>query len=139
MVTLFALAFLTSGNDILLLQRKNAAFGNGLYHLPGGKVEQSETALKACMREMREEVGLELLESDFKLIHVFHRKGTETELVALIFKADISIMTPINLEPEKHDDMRFFNLHELPENIIPAHKQALECIIKGINYSEHGW
>jgi hypothetical protein len=72
-------------------------------------------------------------------VHTFHRKGIDTELVALVFKADISGMTPANNEPDKHDDMKFFNLHQLPENIIPAHKQAIACITKDVRYSEHGW
>lgn len=73
-------------------------------------------------------------------MHVLHRKGTETEFVALCFKVDISERdTPSNKEPDKHDDMKFFNINELPENIIPAHKQIIQCIDRAIFYSEHGW
>ncbi len=135
----FALAFLLSGNDILLLHRADVAFGSGLYGLSGGKVEQGETARQAVVREIREELGLEFLESDFQLVHTFHHKGIKTEYIALIFKADISKMIPINNEPNKHDDMQFFNPQQLPENIIPAHKQAIECIMHNVRYSEYGW
>jgi hypothetical protein len=73
-------------------------------------------------------------------VHALHRKATETEFVALCFKVDISKMDkPCNKEPNKHDDMQFFNIYELPENIIPAHKQVIECINEDIFYSEHGW
>jgi len=47
--------------------------------------------------------------------------------------------TPSNNEPTKHDDLRFFAIEQLPVNIIPAHKQAIECITQNISYSEHGW
>lgn len=135
----YILAFLYSGDDILLFRRKDVSFGSGLYSLPGGLIQQGETVRHAIAREVREELGLDISETDFELVHTFNRKGTETEFMVLVFKADISGMQPKNNEPTKHDDMRFFNLQQLPENIIPAHKQAIEYIKKGISYSEHGW
>ena len=139
MVNAYALAFLLSESDILLLHRKDAVFGNNLYSLPGGKVEQGETARQAIVREVQEELGLNISESNFQLEHTFHCKGTETEFIACVFKADISGLAPINNEPHKHDNMQLFNLEKLPENIIPSHKQAIECIVNDIRYSEHGW
>ena len=138
-VNVFALAFLVSGEDVLLLHRTNVSFGSGLYGLSGGKVEHGETARQAVRREVQEELALDVPESAFELVHTVHCKGTATELVNLIFKVDIAGMQPKNNEPEKHDDMRFFNQHQLPENIISAHKQAIECIGRGIYYSERGW
>ncbi len=140
MVRLCVLALMCMGNEILLARRYHATFGDGLYSLVGGKVEAGETALQGIKREVNEETGLDIPESSFSLVHTFHRKGTDAELIALVFKVDISSMpTPINKEPDKHDDMRFFKIDSLPDNIIPAHKQAITCITKNITYSEHGW
>jgi len=140
MESLFVIALLCIGNDVLLLRRSNVTFGSGQYCLVGGKVEQGEPALLAMKREVFEETGLDIPTSAFQLVHTFHRKGTESEFIALCFQADISNMpAPQNTEPEKHDDMQFFPLNKLPQNILPAHKQAIECVQKGINYSEHGW
>src|SRR5262245_35053476 len=114
MVNIFALAFLTIGNQVLMLQRQNVSFGNGLYSMVGGKVEQGETALAAVRREVREETGLDIPESAFTLVHVLHRKGTETELLALCFMVDISALpAPHNNEPDKCSDMRFFTFDQL--------------------------
>jgi ADP-ribose pyrophosphatase YjhB (NUDIX family) len=140
MVTLFAIALLCIGDTILLVRRCGPGFGQGSYSMVGGKVEAGETARQAVKREVLEEVALDIPESDFELVHTFHRKGMQEKLVALCFKVDISKMPALhNNEPDKHDDMRFFKLNELPENILPAHKQAIECIQKNISYSEHGW
>ena len=140
MVTLFALAFLVSNGRVLLARRVNAKFGNGLYSLIGGKVELRETARQAVQREVLEEVALNISESNFELVHTFHRKGPDGELIALCFKVDISnLPAPINCEPDKCDDLALFDLNQLPGNIIPAHKQAIECIKQKISYSEHGW
>jgi 8-oxo-dGTP pyrophosphatase MutT (NUDIX family) len=140
MCNLFVLAFLYKGDDVLLVRRRNQEFGSGLYSLIGGKVELSETALHAIEREVQEETGIAISQSSFSLVHALHRKGTETEFIALCFKADVTnLPDPVNNEPEKHDDMRFFNVQRLPENILPAHKQIIECIHKNVIYSEHGW
>jgi len=140
MVNIFAVALLYSGDTVLLARRFNADFGNGLYHLVGGKVEQGETARHAVSREVLEETGLDILEDQFTLVHTLHRKGTATELIVLCFAADVSsVHAPRNMEPDKHDDMRFFLVDQLPENMIPAHHQILQCIQQNILYSEHGW
>lgn len=140
MVTLFVIAFLVFGDQILLIRRINAKFGDGLYSMVGGKVEQGETARQAIRREVFEEVGLDIAESEFELVHALNRRGTETEFVALCFKADISKMnSPINNEPDKCDDVGFFDLRKLPDNMISAHKQVIECVAQKITYSEHGW
>lgn len=140
MVNVFVLAFLTIGNQLLLVQRKNASFGDGLYSLVGGKVEQGETAKQAVRREVREETTLDIPEDAFTLVHTLHRNGSETEFIALCFMADISTLSaPYNHEPDKHSDMRFFTFDALPKNILPAHEQIIRCVQQGINYSQHGW
>lgn len=140
MVNLYSRAFLYADNEVLLLRRCNVSFGNGLYSLCGGRVEQHETARQAIKREVYEEVHLFIPEQEFQLVHVFHRKSDAELFVVLCFKVNISDMVqPSNNEPEKHDDLRFFAIEQLPDNIIPAHKQAIECIKQNISYSEHGW
>lgn len=141
MVTLYAVALLFNKNkELLLLRRINAEFGNGMYSIVGGKVENNEPALKAIQREIREEIGLTISTEKFRLVHTFHRKGSEHPLIALCFTADLSSNEiPSNCEPTKHADVRFFPLNSLPINILPAHKQAIECVQKGIYYSEHNW
>jgi predicted HD phosphohydrolase len=117
---IFVVAFLTIEDTVLLTHRMGSSFGSGLYGMVGGKVEAGEAALQA--------------------VHTLHRHGTETEFIALCFRADISsFASPHNNEPHKHSELRFFPATALPHNILPAHKQMIECVQKGICYSEHGW
>lgn len=44
-----------------------------------------------------------------------------------------------NKEPHKCDQLDFFPLEKLPDTVAPFVQQALECIQKGIHYSECGW
>ena len=140
MVNVFVLALLTVNNQLLMVQRKNASFGDGLYSLVGGKVEQGETAKQALCREVREETTLDMPQDAFTLVPTLHRKASETQFAALCFMADISsFQAPYNNEPDKHSAMSFFTFNELPKNIVPAHEQVIRCVQQGVNYSQHGW
>jgi len=44
-----------------------------------------------------------------------------------------------NKEPNKCDDLKWFDVSNLPENIILYIKTALENIKNNIIYSEFGW
>jgi hypothetical protein len=43
------------------------------------------------------------------------------------------------MEPHKCDDLRWFELDNLPENTVLYIRQAIDCISKNIFYSEFGW
>ena len=125
--------------QILLLQRINAAFGNLCYSLPGGKIEQGETARKALMREAHEELGITLNPDRVSLIHVIHRKGTDSEFFAHIFQISEWEGELRNREPDRHSALEWFASDALPMPMLPAHSNALHLIQQGIAYSEHGW
>lgn len=50
--------------QVVLLERTHPPF-EGRWVLPGGMVERGETAAEACVREVREEVGLEVTVEGF--------------------------------------------------------------------------
>jgi 8-oxo-dGTP pyrophosphatase MutT (NUDIX family) len=59
---------IVNGNKVLLVQqRKPIAYG--LWSLPGGHIEESETPEVAAIREVHEEVGAELL--DIKPLKIY--------------------------------------------------------------------
>ena len=96
-----------------------------------------ETALEAARREGLEEIGITI--DQLQLVHVVDRQGPETEFYVFVFKPLNYEGVPFNAEINKCDDISWFPLTNLPENIITAHKQAIELSQKGIGYSQHGW
>jgi 8-oxo-dGTP diphosphatase len=59
---------------VLLIRRKHHPFA-GFYALPGGFVDVGETVDSACIREVREETGLDV--SDLILVGVYSRPGRD--------------------------------------------------------------
>lgn len=57
-------AVIELNGEILLLERNHPPF-EGYWVLPGGLVERDETAQEACIRETKEEVGLDITVDDF--------------------------------------------------------------------------
>jgi bifunctional NMN adenylyltransferase/nudix hydrolase len=58
-------AIIQCGADVLLIERGHAP-GKGLLAVPGGFIEQRETVWQSALRELQEETGLHLLESDMR-------------------------------------------------------------------------
>lgn len=48
----------------LLVVRRAHEPGRGLWSVPGGRVEAGETLAEACVRELREETGLDVVAGD---------------------------------------------------------------------------
>lgn len=139
-MAVYGLALLCKGDSVLFVERINASFGNGMYSLVGGKIEAGESVLQGIVREIYEEVGLRVQAADAQLVHLFCRKGASEDVVAACFKIDISnLPEPYNKEPLKHRVINFFTYDSLPENILPMHKKALECIQQAVLYSEDGY
>lgn len=133
------LFLLNDQNEVLLFRRINASFGNNEYSLIGGKIEAGETARSALIRETHEEIGIDISQKDLTLAHTLHKKGEDGIFFALVFTASQWQGQPINKEPKKHADLKWFPLDDLPQNTIPTHRRIIELIQKGIIYSEDGW
>jgi ADP-ribose pyrophosphatase YjhB (NUDIX family) len=130
---------LMRGNKTLLSRRFNTGFLDGEYSFPAGHLDGNETLIQAMVREAKEEIGIELKPEDLKLAHVMHRKEPNEERVNFFFTADKWVGKPKIMEPHKCDDLSWFEIDNLPTNVIPYIKQAIDCIRNKIFYSEIGW
>ena len=53
-------ALINEKNEVLISLRKNRSEYNGLWEFPGGKVEEGETVDNALVRELREELSIDI-------------------------------------------------------------------------------
>lgn len=133
---------LMKDNKILMAKRFNTGYEDGNYSLPAGHVDAGENFTQCVVREVKEEIGIDVKHQDLKVVHVMHRDLGEGEIgnrIDVFFTAEKWQGNIENKELEKCDDLSWFDLNNLPENIIPYIRQAIDCIKNKVIYSEHGW
>jgi len=133
---------LIKGSRILLLRRFKTGYEDGNYSMIAGHLDPGETFTQCIVREAEEEAGIILDPEDLKVAHVMHRNsGTaeNSERIDIFFITDKWEGKITNREPHKCDDLSWFDLNNLPENVIPYIEQAINGIRDQIFYSEYGW
>jgi len=113
---LVAAAAVMRGGRVLLSQRKSGSHLAGAWELPGGKVEPDEDPKAAVVRELREELGVEVEVADI-LDVTFHRYP-EKSVLLLFYEAALAEGSP---EPRPLDvaDVRWAAADELHDEAFP--------------------
>src|SRR5262245_18518553 len=117
--------FFLINDQILLLRRANTGYEDGSYSVVAGHVEAGETVTQAAIREAREEVGVDIFRESLTIAGVMHRRA-EDERVDFFFIAQNWFGTIENQEPNKCDEIRWASVQDLPSNIVPYIKRAIE-------------
>jgi len=130
--------FLIRGGQVLLSRRFNTDYEDGKYSVVAGHLNGDEQIKAAMIREAREEVGVEISPLDLQVVGVMHRKSNDERID--FFLAAISWLGEItNREPDKCDQLTWFDMDELPENVIPYVRKALDNYRRGIWFDSFGW
>lgn len=124
------------GDDVLLSRRYDTGYQDGNYGLPSGHVEEGEYPMATAIREAKEEVGVCVGRDDLVFVHAMHRHCGDHERIELFFSAEKWDGELINAEPKKCDEIRWVKIDNLPENIIPYIKLAIENFRESVSYSE---
>jgi len=112
---------------VLLLKRRKEPEA-GCWGIQGGAVEFGETIEDAVKRELKEEFAVEvelvalLGVTDHILPHA------SVHWVSSVFLARIASGSPKNAERDKHSDLRWFSLDDLPENVTLTTRRAVELL-----------
>ena len=128
---------LNDKNQILLGLRAGHRGGAGTYGLVGGKTVCGESIEETCSREIKEEVGLIVDPNDLEVINMFTTQSTPD---ILFYQIGVLVKkysgTPVNMEPNACDEIRFFDLDNLPENLFKGTKGNIELFLKKKFYSK---
>lgn len=130
---------LVENNQILLLRRYNTGYEDGNYSVVAGHLDGNESVLKAMKREALEEAGIDIEENDLEIVHVMHRKAKDREsidyfLTCKNYTGKIQIM-----EKDKCNELAFYDLDNLPSNVIPYVRQAIAYYQNNVPFSVYGW
>ena len=118
------LCLVRRGNEILLQNRVKRDWAG--YTLPGGHVEPGESFVDACIREMREETGLTVLNPRLCGVKQFPSNGAR--YIVFLFKTD-------EFEGELHSSeegkMEWVSLDELEEySTVSDLKELLDVMLR---------
>jgi len=136
--------FLVKDNNILLLRRYKTGIDDGNYVVPMGGVDANETLVSAIVREAYEEANIIIKPEDLSMCHLMHRlhpmpQNLSFQQIDVFFYAQNYTGTIENKEPHKCDELKFYPLDNLPENIAPFILYAIKAMQKQQIFSEFGW
>jgi 8-oxo-dGTP diphosphatase len=132
---------LLRGHEVLLAKRRDRRPEfDGRWHLPSGKLDAGESVATAAAREAAEEVGTLIDPTDLHLVHTIHVCGSGPEpRLGLFFTAHRWAGEPRNREPDKCSAVGWFDLDNLPDDIIEYPAAGINAYCHDVPFSLLGW
>lgn len=130
----------------LYLRRAGVGWASGQFNLPAGHPEITSDGLpeslrEAAARELEEETGIRVKPDSLTHVHTMVRSGVDDDYPRVDFFFQINEWEgePTIAEPEKADELAWFNPDELPENTLEHVRLAIAAIAIGTSLSEVGF
>ncbi len=129
------------GREILLSQRFNTGFGDGLYSFIAGHIEAGESVTDTAIREAAEEAAIEIERGDLRHVHTLHRASADGLVYFdFFFTVERWQGTPTINEPHRCSDLRWAEFDLLPDGTLPYIRHVVQQIFVEPNaFSEFGW
>lgn len=129
---------LIKDEKVLLSRRFNTGWMDGKYSLISGHLDGNETVSTAMIRESFEEAKIKIKKEDLIPATVIDR-NSDQEYIDFFFVSNKWIGEITIGEPEKCDDLSWFSIDNLPDNLLPYIKEAIENYKNKIAFFESGW
>jgi len=130
--------FLMRENQVLLLRRFNTGYEDGNYSVIAGHLDGGEEVIAAMIRESWEEAGIEIASEDIRVVGVMHRNASD-ERIDFFLAAERWCGEIRVCEPERCDELAWYPLDDLPLNMVPYVRWALENYRAGRWFDSFGW
>jgi mutator protein MutT len=119
---------INNDNKVLLMKRANTGFSDGMYTIPGGKIDDLELPSTAFIREMQEEVNLNINKSQLNCVMTQHRISYGYACVDFYYlvKEENADLTNIKInEPHKCDELKWVDVNNLPNELLEYVRNAI--------------
>jgi len=127
--------FIFKDGKLLLGKRKSADASNGMYGVPGGKLDLQETFAECVQRELAEEVGGQI--GNVRMVCVANsRQFAPAHYVIAIFACDWMGGEPENREPHKCEGWEWFPLDAIPQPTTYITNWGIEALRDGARLKE---
>jgi len=119
--------------QILLQLRQNTGYMDNMFDMAAsGHVESNEKIEDSLIREVKEEINITLSKENIKLVS-FEHKASEN-YYNFFFTCDKFEGTLKIMEPNKCAELTWFDLNNLPANLIDHNKRAIKRLLDDIVY-----
>ena len=120
-----------SEGKFLMTQRHPDKKAGGLWEFTGGGVLAGETTKQAAVREVQEELGLQIEEQELSLLEVYQHKNYFMDI--FVVKKDVEVST-LTLQADEVVDAKWVSHEELLQMI--EEKQTVWSV--GLRYEKYG-
>lgn len=117
-------AIFNQNNEVLLVRQ---TYGKKHWSLPGGVVENGESAWGAAIRECKEEIDISIKVSDMELSGIYymsHRNGYIYTFRSRIYSGEVKV------DQKEIDSFGFFSLEQLPRPITNFTTERIQDAIR---------
>jgi len=117
---------------ILLIKRDTVPF-KGYWALPGGRLDSGETIEHCCIREVKEETGLDV--SIVRKVGEYREQGVKDD-VEYDYYPTCFVVKVVGGETKKQDseiqELKPFSLQDLPKPLAFEHEQMIQDYLKTV-------
>lgn len=128
MINVVAAVIKNADKKILIAQRNLKKSQGGLWEFPGGKIEPNESREAAIIREIKEELTIDIDVESYLAEKVFNYPDKEVNLIAMncrILNGEIKLL--------EHEDAKWVSEDELEQfEFAPADMFIVEKLIKNV-------
>lgn len=124
-------------NQVLLQLRQGTGYMDGNWSTAAaGHVEAGETGARAAVREVREELGIDIAPADLVPLTTMHRTPepctTGNDWIDYFFACNTWSGEPRIMEPDRNAGLHWFSLDDLPAAVVPHERYVLERLRAGV-------
>jgi 8-oxo-dGTP diphosphatase len=134
------LVLVERAGKLLFMKRAGTIYGSGSWALPSGRLEPDEDVVAATIRELAEELGIDVAAEDVAFVGVIHAlpKGYDAR-VGFGFLVSRWRGEPTNHEPDKCSDLQWRSPDDLPDPVLPYTREIIRLYLSGEHFSRPGW
>ena len=126
MINVVAAVITDENNKILITQRNFRKLQGGLWEFPGGKIESGETKEEAIIREIKEELDINIRAEQYIDEKTFNYPEISINLIAI----KCSIIDG-NIVLKEHEDAKWVNKSEFKNyNFAPADEFIINTLLE---------
>lgn len=123
-----------SGPEVLMMLRRGTGYMDEHWALVAGHLEDAESVEAGAVREVLEEVGVEIDAGSLEPLCGMHRRNSERPIdqrVDYFFACRRWRGEPRLMETDKAADLAWFALSQLPDPVVPHELRVLRAFSHG--------